>query len=1317
LNDSAKKDAFLGSYLVPDKVYIKSFVSRLHKNCAEAVSKKDKDLVVAHNAMAMYTLQMLSFATGHRDVNDPFCDLNIFDITNGTVLIEDKVVSSVHQTRLSWLPHLATLQLEHYLSHLRSLSRFIRNDNPNLADRIWAITEPDYSHPIPLFFMLHENDETLDWHSIQPLTIENMLRDCWILPLNSNRHLLSTWLHCNGCPTEVIDAQLGHIESGCSPFGSRSALDPVSIGRIAKTYLQKYLDVLEWQEVKGLSAPSRLRVMAPKIGAKILKTNSIFGPAARAVNKEVMWLKDAEAVLNLADAKLPRLDSIPDTSPYPTIADPEVEALENELIEKSPGGRTLIRLTLFRRHLLKLKRKGVIIKVPGRLATGHSENSCFDLNSTRAASQLESIKGRFLDYLSSSAGETVEEERRIAEILISSIIFSAQTSSKFQDIIAKGFRKSTFRIGDEITVDVSSSPSSPIRRWMPDKTSWALLIGYWKNLKQDAPVHSNQKVIQHVGEILLDINAPLPGGKSFKYGISKLLAPLSALAQSSWRLCLPGVIRAYAEGEFPCASVLLANWLRLITGESGTLPSTKNELPKHVQIDETVPIRNLQPDDATNYGRAKECWETITKILGMPKKNKKTNIENGFATGVESEKTNIHDVRSNARKKKIIRGLYERLNDQSNTFPIIGQLVAAWVIHLCRHGTSHKPVIRANTVTSYGRTIGERLITLAYEENFLALPDLAVEEIYRKVLQTSSDENRLYVASRLKEFHLFLVCTYGMPEIDWSEVIDDDLIIAEAVDSGIVTLDEYGRALEILSGGKDCTDKDRLLNVAVLFFGYRFGLRTGEIFRLTISDIIMDDEMVVYVRNSVYGETKTDNGIRQLPLLGPFSDLERILIARWFSHVETYADGDPLAILLPKLKSQRNVVDRSSSVNDVVEVLRSVTGDKQTRLRHLRHTCATRLFLAMLLEKIPNGLLGQLYMRLWGEIYPEEIRTNLTGDKNISRRGLYAMALYMGHGSPDMTHQHYVHLAEVVLAEWIRKNMISIDDKALAYAYQASYANIRKLRSRNRIESFQDSALAHFTRQSEIPTPKLSPEVKKEVYSLYHSLPERSFISPATIDRLLLLATMRNSVDGLADRFLITGRMVISTLLSAATLQEQTGFTDFAIPESNSDDSWTHNATTRYPFLEKESQRVRRFLESIERSVQDPNVLAAGIKIWASGYHPHSKSLLIKKRSDLSELLSTMKYLGIPLSDLEINIPGSQAIDEHQMWMDIGSELSIIGLKVKWQKRLPMSNSKTQSDSRVGLTVRASKSHELGYQRTLNRTLFVISIWLMLKNS
>jgi hypothetical protein len=46
--------------------------------------------------------------------------------------------------------------------------------------------------------------------------------------------------------------------------------------------------------------------------------------------------------------------------------------------------------------------------------------------------------------------------------------------------------------------------------------------------------------------------------------------------------------------------------------------------------------------------------------------------------------------------------------------------------------------------------------------------------------------------------------------VDWSEVVDDDLLEAEAVDAGIVTLAEYTRALDSLAESDNYTERDRL---------------------------------------------------------------------------------------------------------------------------------------------------------------------------------------------------------------------------------------------------------------------------------------------------------------------------------------------------------------------------------------------------------------------------------------------------------------------------------------------------------------------------
>jgi hypothetical protein len=370
----------------------------------------------------------------------------------------------------------------------------------------------------------------------------------------------------------------------------------------------------------------------------------------------------------------------------------------------------------------------------------------------------------------------------------------------------------------------------------------------------------------------------------------------------------------------------------------------------------------------------------------------------------------------------------------------------------------------------------------------------------------------------------------------------------------------------------------------------------------------------------------------------------------------------------------------------------------------------------MTLEGQPVGPLGEIYNKLWGDISPQLVRTILIGNPRLSRRGLYAMAMFMGHGSPDVTHRHYVHLADIILKDWVNRTPVHIDNKALSYAYQTTYANVRKIRSRDKSATLT-SLSEHFTRQSTIPIPELRTHIQNSSPESNLPKPAQLALGPVDIDRLIAIATMRDSIDGIADSFLTTGKMVAKVLLDATLLQESTGFTDFSLPQIKPDDYWTHKTTSRSESLEKESQRIRRFLLQIDQATPNTEQLRIACKIWHGAYHPHSKSLLINTRSELSQLLDALKSLGIPAENFEVLIPDVQKEEERRVWLSIEKELSSLGLSVSRKERLPVSSSKFLYGNRVGLILRASKSHTLGYQRTLNRAFFITSVWLNLREA
>lgn len=1300
-----------GSRLTPHDTYLKQFVRSLQTACIQAADRAKPDLAAAHREMVLYTLQMLFACTGHRAVSDPFWSLDHFDLENGQVQIDDKSVAAQQGSRLAWLPDRACRQVQLYLQHLRSLSRFVRKQDPALADQIWAVTEAGFPRPMPLFFFLLTDGDTLRWTRILPGELATILEPLWALPSNSNRHVLSTWLHRERCSSELVDAQMGHIEAGCAPFGAFSPLAPDQVGLVLRPLLQRFLEAYGWVEVAGLRAPRRLPACAPDPKAKALAATVPLGAAARLANREALWRKDSEAVIALFKMNFPNY-------PPANITAEELIALEEQVIaEGQRQGRVLVRLLLFRRHVLKLRRSGTTTALPGRLAIVKPERHTFTDAALVEKRELDRLRDRFVRYLADQEGSPLSGSRRLAELLVSSILFGAQTNQQFLDTLPRIISNATWRAANLLFAEVSAAESSPIRRWHPDRLSEALLIGYFDSGVYQSGIEDadalQAALPRDLSALLRALDAPCPGRASGKpVSIDKLLAPLCQLARTAWRFGLPGVISAYAIGEHACASPPLSNWLRLVLGKAGSLPSIL-PVEEANDVDEEV-TRIPRPNDVS---RTRKCgiqdWTALTQCFGDKKRKPSPQ------TGDSVKDRDRAAKRSKARKNLFttrIKALIQSKGD--NLSPVVGSL-AAWGLHLCANGTRYTPDLKANSVSSYVRAIGATLTELAYGKDFLSLSDIVLEDLYRCVVETAPRKDQIYVVGRLREFHHFLQSKYGMPELDWSDVVDEDLLEADAVDAGIVSLAEFETALEIVLGSPGVDDRTRLARAVILILIYRFGLRTGEAFRLTVSDILSDaEEFILYVRNSIHGETKTDNGMRQLPLLGEISSRERQLLTQWLAHSQEYADDDPLALLFPEVDDKRQGIDLTTTVAALTTALRLACGDENVRLRHLRHTCASRLFLAMICPQEPDGLTGQIYHALWGNYPPEAIRLKLLGDTAVSRRGLYAVALYMGHASPKTTLRHYIHCADLVLKGQLDNVEVKISDRALAYCYQANYANLRQMRSRLQVaaDSAKDAGLLEeaFLQDAHVPRPDFQ---EKPCLATEQDIePPCKELEPADLDRLLTIVTMRGTIEGLADRFLCSDSVVFGAIKAAVGQQERLGYTDFGLASRDVDDYWVAPGHLRRPTLDKDSGRVRRFLTENSREPSQVDALSALSEVWANSYLPHSTSLLISRKSDLEKVISSWEALGMDIGDFEAIVPETKKIQEFVELNQREQLLKRMGIRVRTTSRLPMRPVPDVPRNRVGLALCASATHRLGYQATLDRVLFIMSVWRSLNH-
>ena len=189
-----------------------------------------------HNRFTFYTVQLINFATGYRAVCTPYIDPQARDEARQIAMISDKDGASKSRRRIAYLPQVVIRQLAHYEAHVAQLRAVAGHQ---------LIT-----------------DESADWlacflidkrHSgaVLPKTLRPWLQDFLGLPANAHRRFLRTELKEAGCPTEILNAFMGHASQGEEAWGRYSSISVDLYCKQLAHYLEPLLDELGFEPVKS----------------------------------------------------------------------------------------------------------------------------------------------------------------------------------------------------------------------------------------------------------------------------------------------------------------------------------------------------------------------------------------------------------------------------------------------------------------------------------------------------------------------------------------------------------------------------------------------------------------------------------------------------------------------------------------------------------------------------------------------------------------------------------------------------------------------------------------------------------------------------------------------------------------------------------------------------------------------------------------------------------------------------------------------------------------------------------------------------------
>ena len=236
----------VGSPLVPTKQTVKKLIKNLiaQHQSSQKGPESLKKLIKVHFHTLRYTAFLVAFSTGYRAIHAPIPFPDELD-SNGFAIISDKDSEDRYKSRAVWIPPVCANQLKLFWSHQKKVAPQLKIINERF------LNQPRRPSFDPLSWTVQFLGNNFDVHAVGPTTLTSNLDQIFPLPFNAARHYLRSNLLERGCPSEVIDAFMGHWERGMEPFGRFSGMSIQEYRDILINYLAPLLEEDGWITLPG----------------------------------------------------------------------------------------------------------------------------------------------------------------------------------------------------------------------------------------------------------------------------------------------------------------------------------------------------------------------------------------------------------------------------------------------------------------------------------------------------------------------------------------------------------------------------------------------------------------------------------------------------------------------------------------------------------------------------------------------------------------------------------------------------------------------------------------------------------------------------------------------------------------------------------------------------------------------------------------------------------------------------------------------------------------------------------------------------------
>lgn len=944
--------------------------------------KSSSTFIEFHNQLATYTVNALYAATGCRHLADPFDSIDQFYLADSKakyvsrVYINDKS-GDVHSGRLIPLSCSAVVILKHYLKHLQFLCSKLEVDSPSLAVRIKdSLTKQ--TKGIPLFFLL---DNSLQWHSMNSKTIDKQVFE-WPLPSNIFRHRFSQVMARLDVPNDVLEAWMGHGETGVSCYSDQSPRCRESDALFFSEKLEIAFTSLGFEEI---AIPTELPLRNSEKPV-LQPANRMFGEEVRQKNRQATIEAIQKQTLDAINAYM--LDKS-----WEKLTQKEIDELvaitltdQGSIAASYPSVRLNALLNLINEKELENE---PVIK---RIASLKPEQKLLSAESISALRFYPRLmqwaerckKNLFSNALSKNLSSKIGTcvlaiEKQISDL---EMLQAIEQGCHYRLIQLKN-NQCYLEYGEYLDLDDWTAPivrhhiSYKVASWLHKGTSHRQ-----KLLKLDDPSHQKNDGLGHASlEELADIL-----GCDYK-SYSQLVKKLCLLLDQLNLVVLPGILAADLSGRTSSTSPSFVDEHRIQSGKKLLAPINYED-----STDELLAAENFAALVPINTQHSKLTSDTLRKNAKQFKKE-------------------IYSLLKSYKKSQT-KDLAKRIREhcKQSTYKVASAILATgyWIAEVIEKGKykgrrETAAPLAPNTLLTYFSHLSSSFAGIAYDVDVYTLYEEEFIELYQQIIAylKLKGSHTDYLITLLVSYHRYLI-NQGAPNIDWGEL--DYNSKSRHVSSGLMSEQDYQQCLDYIAKSYSDTHLASTM-IFTLMLCFRFGLRAMEALGLKRNDwCTYGEDTWVLVRGNRFRSLKSDSGKRAVPLLFELEPIETNAIKQILGQYELLPRSNENHLLLSEVRN--GVVQPYRFLHqlqsELIRIIKLVTGNNQLVLHHARHSFYNML--AVTLFDIETSLTQKLTKHL----NKTKIKQVILGNQNYSnRRSSMALAVIMGHSNPSVGYRSY----------------------------------------------------------------------------------------------------------------------------------------------------------------------------------------------------------------------------------------------------------------------------------------------------------------------